>query len=137
MNMILIANSHGKEIDQGTMLRYLAEMIWFPSAALYDYVTCESVGEMSARATMHDRDVTVSGIFTFNTEGDIIGFEARRYGDFNGKYSLETWSIRITGYKKFNEIRIPNKSEVTWKLNTGDFTWLEVEVTDIDYNITN
>ncbi len=29
--------------------------------------------------------------------------------DFDGKYSLETWSIRNTGYKKFNEIRIPIK----------------------------
>jgi len=90
---------------------------------------------MSARATLHDGDLTASGIFSFNIEGDVIGFEAKRYGDFDGKYSLETWSVRNTGYKEFNDIRIPNKSEVTWKLDTGDFTWLEVEVTHINYNI--
>lgn len=136
MSMIPIADSHGKEIDQGTMLRYLAEISWFPSAALDNYITWESVDQMTARATMRDGDMTVSGIFSFSAEGDIMGFEGRRYGDFDGKYSLETWSVRHTGYKEFNDIRIPNKSEVTWKLSTGDFTWLEVEVTDIDYNIT-
>jgi hypothetical protein len=134
MNLIPIANKSGKEIDQGTMLRYLVEMSWFPSAALNDYLTWEPVDETSARAIMRDGDITVSGIFSFNSKGDIIGFEAKRYRDFNGKYSLETWSIRMTGYKIFNDIRIPNKSEVTWKLEAGDFTWLEVEVTDIAYN---
>lgn len=134
MNLIPIANSSGKEIDQGTMLRYLAELSWFPSAALNDYITWEPVDELSARVIMRDGDTTVSGTFSFNSDGDIIGFEAKRYGDFNGKYALETWSVRMTGYKIFNDIRIPNKSEVTWKLEAGDFTWLEVEVTDIAYN---
>jgi hypothetical protein len=136
MSMIPIANGTGKEIDQGTMLRYLAEISWFPDAALNDYIAWESVDAMSAKATMRVGDMTVSGIFSFNDQGHIIGFEGRRYGDFDGKYSLETWSVRITGYKEFNGIRIPNKSEVTWKLSTGNFTWLEVEVTDIDCNIT-
>lgn len=33
-----VVNARGKEIDQGTMLRYLGEIVWFPSAALSDYI---------------------------------------------------------------------------------------------------
>jgi len=39
MSMITIADSQGEKIDQGTMIRYLAEISWFPSAALNDYIT--------------------------------------------------------------------------------------------------
>ena len=135
LHTIPVANSAGKEIDQGAMMRYLAEIIWLPSAALSEYIRWEYVNDTSARAIMQQGDTTVSGIFSFDKNGDVIGFEGKRYGDFNDLYSLETWSIAVKGYRDFNDVRIANKSEVTWKLKTGNFTWLQVEVTELDYNI--
>ena len=38
------------------------------------------------------------------------------------------------GWNIMNGMRIPYKSEITWKLKTGDCTWLKLEVTDIEYN---
>lgn len=129
-----VADSKGKEVDQGTMVRYLAETIWFPSAALNNYISWEAIDSSSARATMTLGDVSATGTFSFTREGDVKGFEARRYGEFGGEYSLETWSIAMTGYKEFQGIRIPNKSEVTWKLKLGDFTWFKLEITELEYN---
>ncbi len=34
-----------KEIHQGTLLRYLAETMWFPTAALNDYLTWEEMDQ--------------------------------------------------------------------------------------------
>jgi hypothetical protein len=135
LHTIPIANSTGKEIDQGAMMRYLAEIIWNPSAALKDYMRWEYVSDTSARAFMNCHNAIISGLFSFNKDGDIKGFEGKRYGDFDDHYSLETWSIAVTGYKEFEGIRIGNKSEVTWKLKKGNFTWLRTEVTDIKYNL--
>lgn len=129
-----LADSKGKETDQGTLLRYLAELSWFPQAAQKEYIQWHQIDNYRAKATMHYGDITASGIFTFNDDGDFTGFEAKRYGYFNGKYALETWSVAVKGYSVFNGIRIGNQSEVTWKLSGGDFTWLKVEVTDITYN---
>ena len=126
-----VANSSGKEIDQGTLLRYLAEIVWFPQAALSDYLDWEEIDDHHARVTMSYHDVTASGIYTFNDEGRVAQFEAQRYGSFDGVYKTETWSITSTGFKVFNGTPIANTSQVTWKLKGGDFTWLKLEVTDI------
>ena len=60
-------------------------------------------------------------LFYFDHEGDVVGFEGKRYGNFDGHFSLETWFIRILEHKEFNGIRIGNKCEVTWKLKTRRF----------------
>ena len=135
MNMMTIANSNGDEIDQGSLMRYLAEIIWLPSAALCDFIRWEYVNDTAARAVIKDEKSTGSGLFTFDANGDVISFEGKRYAELDNRYSLETWFIKISGYKEFNGVRIGHKSQVSWKLKTGDFHWLNVEVTEIEYNI--
>jgi len=36
--------------------------------------------------------------------------------------------------KEMQVICIPTQSEVTWKLKTGNFSWLKLEITEIDYH---
>lgn len=134
LSFITVADAKGKEIDQGTLLRYLAETVWFPTAVLSSYITWEEIDFNSAKATMSYGGVTASGVFTFNEKGEAINFEAERYMELNGRYSLETWSVLMKHYKEFNGIRIPTKGEVIWKLKSGDFSWYRFEVTDIEYN---
>lgn len=134
LSLFTVADSKGKEIDQGTLLRYLAETMWFPTAALNEYITWEEVDQYNAKVTMTYDEITASGIFTFNDKGQVINFEAERYGEFNGEIRLETWAIPVRNYKEFEGIRIPTKGDVTWKLDTGDFNWFNFEVTEIEYN---
>jgi hypothetical protein len=65
-----------------------------------------------------------------------VSFEADRYLNREEGATLEKWFIQIepNGYKTFNDMRIAAKSNVTWKLKSGDFTWFKVNVTDLDYN---
>ncbi|SNS68969.1 hypothetical protein SAMN05446037_101732 [Anaerovirgula multivorans] len=134
LSLFSVADSEGKEIDQGTLLRYLAETMWFPSAVLKEYITWEEIDEDNAKATMTYGGITASGIFTFNDKGEAIKFEAERYGEFNGKFSLETWSVPVRDYKEFEGIRVPTKGDITWKLDDGDFNWFNFEITEIEYN---
>jgi hypothetical protein len=134
LSLIPIADSKGPEMDQGTLLRYLAEMTWFPSSLVSNYITWEPIDSVSARATMNYGGVSASGVFSFTERGDLIGFEAKRYGEFDGKYSLETWSIGVGGYRLFDGYRIPQASEVTWKLKSGNWTWLRLEITELEFN---
>ena len=125
------ASSSGEEINQGSLLRYLAEIAWFPQAAVSDYLEWKEISKRQAEVTMTYGGITASGTYFFNEDGNIAGFEAQRYGAFEGIYRKETWSITVTSYKAFNDIIIGNKSEVTWKLKEGDFHWLKLEVTEI------
>ena len=135
LSLIPVADASGKEIDQGTLVRFLAETIWFPTAALSDYITWQEMDENTATATMSYKGITASGVFTFNEKGEVVHFEADRYGEFDGEYSLKTWSIPLSDYKEFNGIKIPTRGKVTWELEDGDFNWYNFEVITAEYNI--
>ena len=129
-----LANSSGDEIDQGAILRYMSEIIWYPEAALAEYFQWQELDSTHAQLTMTYRNITASGIFSFDADGLVKSFSAHRFGDFDGEFRKEVWEIRVTEHKEMNNHLIPNKGEVTWKLKEGDFTWLRMEVTDIEYH---
>ncbi len=132
-----VADSKGPETDQGSMLRYLAETCWFPSAAVREYIRWEQLDSVSAKATMRYGGVEASGTFHFTEEGDLKSFDALRYYDRKGGATLEKWHIEndLTSFRDFEGIRIPTKSEVSWQLAGGDFTWYRLEITNVQYNV--
>ncbi|WP_051237853.1 DUF6544 family protein [Lacticigenium naphthae] len=134
LSLFTLTDSKGEEIDQGTLLRYLAETVWVPSAVLNKYISWKKIDENNAKATMTYGGIAASGIFTFNQKGEVIRFEAERYGDFNGEFRIETWSISVSDYKPFEGIKVPTKGTITWKLAEGDFTWFTFELLKIEYN---
>jgi len=134
LSLIPVADSRGEEIDQGTLLRYMAEMPWFPTAALSNYIKWEEVDSNRARATMSYGGVTASGVYEFNEKGELVSFTANRYREVNGRYVLQDWGGLTREYREFNGIKIPNKTDVVWKPETGDFTWYKLEITEIEYN---
>lgn len=131
-----VAHAAGLEISQGSLLRWLAEMNWYPVAALESYVKWEELGERSAKATIRYGNTQASGQFYFTNEGDLAGFEAERYYiEGREKPRLEKWVVKTVpgAYKYFNGIRIPYQSTVTWQLKAGDYEWLKLEIVSIDY----
>jgi hypothetical protein len=134
LSLFTVANGSGKEIDQGSLLRYLAETAWVPSAALNQYIQWEGIDSNSAKATMSYQGITASGVFTFNEQGEIQSFVAQRYGEFEGDYRMETWLCEMKEYKEFNGVKIPSQGDITWKLKTGDFHWYHFNVEEMEYN---
>ena len=124
------------KINQGAMVRFLAETCWFPSAALNDNIAWKTISDTSAEATLTIHDSSVSGVFTYSTNGDLVSFEALRYYGGENDSKPEKWFVKMNSYKVFNGIKIPNKSTVTWKLKEGDFNWLNLEITDLEFNLT-
>lgn len=130
----VVNESDNPKINSGAMLRYLAEICWFPSVALNDYLSWEAIDSNSAKATFSYKDQSVFGTFSFNDRGDFMAFEAQRYFGGNENAQLETWQITVEDHKVFHGLKIPNKSKVTWKLKDGDFHWLNLEIIAVDYN---
>lgn len=135
-SLIPVADSKGPEIDQGALLRYLAEVIWYPSAALQEYINWEQLDSATAKATMQYGGITASGIFRFNPKGEVISFEADRYYERKGGATIEKWLITIDedSYRSFDGIRLPTHAEVTWKLAGGDFTWYKLQIDWLRFN---
>lgn len=134
-SLFTVANSEGKEMDQGAMMRYLNEMMWFPSAFLGNNVSFESIDANSARVTLTDMGKSVTATMYFDDEGKLTNFIAPRYRDIgNDKFELETWSTPIREYGEFEGLKLPLKGAGIWNLKEGDLEYIDVTVTELKYN---
>lgn len=133
-SLFKVVDATGPELNQGTLLRYLNEAMWFPSAYLEDYIQWEALNNSSAKATMSYLGVTASAILYFGEQGEITNFVAERYMTDADKYRLETWSTPITEYGEIKGVRIPIKGSGVWSLSDGDFEYIQVEIIDVEYN---
>lgn len=137
LNLVSVADATGKEMDQGAMVRYLSEIIWFPSAAVSDFIKWEPIDASSAKATMSYQGMTVSGIFHFDEKGALTDFTADRYRDAGGgKFELGKWEAPATAYGEFNGVRIPVTGEAKWLLLSGDLPYIRLTVTEVQYNVS-
>jgi len=134
LGLVKVADSSGPEMNQASLVRYLSEIIWFPTAFLSDYIQWEPIDSNSAKATISVDGLTASAVFHFDEKGELTNLVAERYRDENGQQVLGTWSTPILEYKEINGVWIPSKGYAEWNLSSGDFKYIEVEVTDIEYN---
>lgn len=134
LHIIPVAHERDPKIDQGALQRWLAEICWYPSAALSPYITWKEVDALTARAVIRYKGIKADMDFKFSADGDMVGAFAERYKGGGDSAKIEKWEVRSLSYATFDGIRIPTRSEATWRLDSGDFTWLKLELTGIDYN---
>jgi hypothetical protein len=133
-SLIPIVNAGGSEIDQGSMMRYLNEMTWFPAAFLGKNITWQAVDDSSAEVTLTEKGKSVSALMQFNPDGKPVNFVAKRYRMAGKKYDLETWSTPFTGYGEFEGLKLPVRGQGVWNLNEGDLVYVELEITELKYD---
>ena len=138
MSMFKIADAEGEEYDQAELVRFLSEMIWFPSAFLSDYIHWEPIDADSVKATIQVNNLSASAVLHFNPEGQITNFVAERYMDVGGGMILKKWSTPLHRYEEINGIMVPVKGEGVWRLSTGDFSYVKIaEISELEYNNPN
>jgi hypothetical protein len=117
---------------QGELLRFFAEMPWYPTALLPSQgVRWEAIDDTSARATLTDDPTTVSLVFRFNAEGTIETMRAE--ARFRDKLTAMPWSGRFWNYSVCNEMLIPLEGEVGWEYPDGIRLYYKGKVTEINY----
>lgn len=129
LNMV---DAKGVEIDQGSMMRYFNEMMWFPTAFLGDNVSWKAIDDNSAEVTFSDSGKSVNAKMYFDEAGRLVNFIARRYRDAD----LETWSTPITEYGEFEGLKLPIRGHGVWNLSSGDLVYIEIQLTEVEYNIS-
>lgn len=135
-----VADARSAELDQGELMRWLSEIIWFPQAALARCVTWEAVDENKARATAHSGGMAVNGLFHFGAEGQPLNFTAQRYCGFGAQPTLERWETPATAWAAYSpgpgwsSVRIPSEGYVEWQLATGPLRYADVRIVELSYN---
>jgi len=127
-----VVDAKGEQYDEGELLRWLGESILYPTSLLPDErLKWAGIDSNSAKLTFSYKGLLLFFIITFNEIGEIIQMETKRYMD---KTKLETWVIKFDEYKEINNVMVPLKFEVLWRLEKGDFSYAKFNITKIEYN---
>ncbi len=136
LSLIPIADvKNNEKIDEATLQRYLAEIVWIPSAALSSYIKWKKIDENSARATMEYKGIRGSGVFHFDDNGQFTKFVALRYKDVKDNEPIK-WTVRATKTEDIRGVKIPTECEASWNLDGTEWKWLKLRITQIEYNLT-
>jgi len=127
-----IVDGRGETFDQGELLRWLAEGVWFPTNLLPgEKLHWTSINENTAKLTFNYNGLSLFYIVTFSNTGEIVQLETKRYMD---KERMETWIGKLNDYKEINGVLIPTAIEAVWRLEKGDFSYAKFRVTSITYD---
>jgi len=130
---VALADARGPELDQGSALRLLAEMVWYPTA-LFDarYVTWSAIDTTHAIATLRIGGRAVSGTFEFGADGLPVGMSAERSMD---KVGLRPWGGTYRDWRTVSGMLVPFEATVTWQLASGPFTYAHWLIEAMDYDV--
>ncbi|HEY9629525.1 MAG TPA: DUF6544 family protein [Coleofasciculaceae cyanobacterium] len=137
LGLFTVAKMSGtSENNQGELLRFFAEALWYPTALLPSQGVCwEAMNDTSARATLIDGSTTVSVVFQFNAEGTIATMRAEaRYRD---KLTAMPWSGRFWEYAVRDGMLIPLAGEVGWEYPEGTRLYFKGRTTEINYEFAS
>jgi hypothetical protein len=132
-----VADATGPEMDVSSLLRYLGEMPWFPTAFLNeDLVRWEAVDASRARATITGGNHSASAFFSFDAEGRITEITSdERYRSVGDEFVRSRWTGYYRDYEEKNGFLIPTKLESVWNLPGGDFSAVRLRVDEIEYDV--
>ncbi len=129
----LVQEKGGEKLNQASMQRFLAELVWFPSAAIQPYISWEAIDQNTAKANMSFNNTKGSGIFHFDEEGNFKKFTCLRFKE-NDDGAPTEWTVIATQTGIINGIKIPTACEVNWSLPNGDWNWYKIKINNLAYN---
>ncbi|NUN66803.1 hypothetical protein HCU40_19070 (plasmid) [Pseudanabaena biceps] len=137
LGLFTVAKMHNTpELNQGELLRFFAEAVWYPTALLPSQgVTWEAIDHHSSRATLTDGKITASVVFQFDTEGLITSMraEARCHRVVGDKLMFMPWVGNFREYAARDGMQIPLEGEVGWEHPEGLRLYFKGKITEINY----
>lgn len=130
-----VVNESGEKIDRGALQRYLSEIVWFPSAAVREYISWSEVDSTSAIATITWGEITENVTFHFDETGLVSSVSANRFMGGGNDAVRRPWRVDILKTEALEGVMVPTEAEVSWELESGTFTWYRFEVTDLQYMV--
>ena len=113
------------EMNSGSLHRFLAEAVWYPTALLPGpHLRWSPLDANRAVAELTVHGVSVSLEFRFADTGEVTGiYTPARWGTFPGGYAQRGWEGHFRNYRTLGGIRVPTEAEVGWY---DDHAWQPV-----------
>lgn len=130
----LMSRGGTRETGAASLLRFLAESVWLPTALLPS-PDCrwEAIDAGRARVTLTDCGLTVSMTVNVDEGGRITTVRAERFRDVRGAGVLTPWVGRFGEYKSVAGMMVPAHAEVEWELPEGPMPYWKGALGRADY----
>lgn len=124
--VVTVANPpSGPALDEGELMRYLAEAPLYPTALLPGMgVTWTPVNDRSARATLEHRGTTASLLFHINDQNEVERVTGKRpFLKDDGSSERRPWKGYWRNYEPRNGMLVPTDGEVAWIHPEGEVSY--------------
>ncbi len=134
---IVLFDQTGDEMNRSSLVNCLAESLLVPSFALTDLIEWETADEDQVKGTLSYDDLSVSGLFAFDSSGYVTAFttDDRFYIDTNGQAQRVKWSAIYKDYREVDGMMQPKTIQAIWHLPEGDLVYFDGRDTVIEYNV--
>lgn len=140
LGVLPIVRGRGPAYNQGELLRWLAESIWFPtsllpalfsSAPLGAQVRWTPLDDHSAHLTLTVHALQVACRVYFDEQDEIVRIETQRYHDDT---HLAPWVCHLADYRELHGLRVPMWAEAAWVMNGQEQPYARFTVRELDYD---
>lgn len=134
--LLPMADASGtSEMAEGSLQRYLAEAMWFPTSLLPSQgVRWSARDDTSAIATLTDGATSVSLEFHFDAAGDVRrAYAPARMREMDGRFVPMPWGAEYGRFEARDGMRIPAEAEVLWWVKGQPMPYWRGRVTQAKY----
>ncbi|MBR9978411.1 MAG: hypothetical protein KFH87_10005 [Bacteroidetes bacterium] len=137
LSAITVVDAAGPEMDRSTLLRYMSEMPWFPTAFLtVPGIEFSAPDDSTVELRMTHAGHTVSGRFTIAADGAVTRFYTEdRYREMEGEMVRMPWYGEYADPKLFDGMRIPTAAEVAWQTPEGPLPYVRIAIERMEYDV--
>lgn len=132
--LVPVARATGPETARSEAMRYLAELPWFPPAIVGNPELGWrelDAGSVEVATGVGDSEAAVT--FRFDEAGDIASaFAPDRPRQEGSRFVDRPWSGTFADYEDVGGLRVPTRTEVSWELPDGRFTYFRGRVTGLE-----
>lgn len=130
-------NQQGEEMNRACLVTYLAESLFMPTTLLENDIVFEALEDHAVKATITYGGETVSGIFSFNDDDEMIVFTTNDRSMTNDDGTMEhfPWTARCGDYREAESGLVqPTTFQAVWHYSDGDFVYFDGIINNISYD---
>lgn len=134
---IPLFNQQGEEMNRACLVTYLAESLFMPTILLKNDIVFEALDDQTVKATLTYGGETVSGIFSFNDDDEMIAFTTNDRSMTNDDGTMEhfPWTARCGDYREVESgLMQPTTFQAVWHYSDGDFVYFDGIINNISYD---
>ena len=136
--LVPVVTASGPEMTQAETVTMFNDMCLFAPATLIDpSIRWEGEQGMVVRAAFTHAGHTIRANLAFDDTGHLTNFwsDDRRIVSAGGETRPARWSTPIGRYQPFGPVRLGSVGEGRWHEPAGEYAYIELEITEVQYNV--